>query len=215
MDKFLLSFTLYMSFSLLLLAFTLGGPIAAHLGYSDVARGLYIAGEPLCHQWIYRSFCIFNASGTWSVGECIPHDYNGTAIVRTVFTPASHAWDGVFSYSVSQIGRNRAEMVQRDGMIGYKFVVCSRDTALYIGMVFAGLAFLYIRRLIPETPSLLFLFVGLIPMGLDGTAQLLGMWESTNLIRGLTGFIAGAFIGFYLVSLLSDILQKHNLRRKD
>ncbi|MCX8199971.1 MAG: DUF2085 domain-containing protein [Candidatus Micrarchaeota archaeon] len=214
MEKFWIGFTAYMVLSLFLVAFAFGGPIAAHLGYADVAKGLYTAGAPLCHQWVYRSYCIFSTGSAWLLEECIPHSHNGTVTVRTMFTPASHAWDGIFSYSTSQLGRNRGEMVERDGMVGYKLVVCSRDTAIYLGMVFAGIAFLYIRRHIRETPSLWLLLIGLMPMGIDGTGQLLGLWESTNTIRSLTGFVAGAFVGFYLISLLSDIIAKYDSRRE-
>jgi len=207
------AFALYMFFSILLFAFTLGGPIAALLGLDDVASGIYNAGKPFCHQWIYRSYCIFNATNGWIVEDCIPADYNGTAIVHTKYTLASHAWDGVFAYSIAQVGRNRAEVVERDGMTGYKFVVCSRDSAMYFGMVFAGFAFLYLRRRIKETPSLLFLILGMIPMGIDGTGQLFGLWESTNMMRAITGFIAGAVIGFYLLSLLTEIMVKVDRRK--
>ena len=208
MDGWKIGFGIYMIFSLLLVAFTVSGPVAALMGWNDAASGFYRAGEPLCHQWVYRSYCIFDTGKGWMVDDCIPANYNGTIIETTKFTPASHSWDGVFKYSTVQIGRNRAEMVERDGMVGYKMVACARDTAIYVGMLFAGFAFLYLRRFIKETPTLWFLLIGLIPMGIDGTAQLFGFWESSNPMRFATGFLAGAFIGFYLVSLLSDVLTR-------
>lgn len=207
------AFFIYMLFSLLLVAFAIGGPIAALIGWEEAASGLYMAGEPLCHQWVYRSYCIFDTGKGWVVDDCIPHN-DSAVTVATRFTYSSRAWDGVFKYSTAQIGRNRAEMVERDGMVGYKLVVCARDTAIYIGMAVAGIAFLFLRRHIKETPSLWLLLIGITPMVIDGTGQLFGYWESTNAIRGLTGLLAGLFIGFYLISLLADIITASERREK-
>ena len=46
-------------------------------------------------------------------------------------------------------------------------------------------------------------------MGLDGVGQLLGLWESTNLMRFITGFIAGIGIGYFLYAIFVDISKKN------
>jgi len=38
--------------------------------------------------------------------------------------------------------------------------------------------------------------------------QLFGLWESTNLMRLITGLIAGTGIGYFLYAILIDITKK-------
>ncbi len=206
------AFIIYMFFSLVFFIIVVGAPVSALLGWDDVASGLYNAAVPFCHQWDYRSWCIFNASTGWIVEDCIPHNYSGVVMQETKFTVASHYWDGPFTYSRSQAGRNRAEHIIRDSMDGYKMAMCARDTAMYFGLVFAGILFLFVHNYVRRAPPIIYFFISIIPLGIDGTGQLLNLWESTNLIRGITGFIVGAVIGFYIIVLLTEIFN--NSRKK-
>lgn len=80
---------------------------------------------------------------------------------------------------------------------GNQMPICARCTAIYVGLALGILFFVFFYVDIKWWMIVL----AILPMGIDGTAQtILGLYESTNLIRVLTGlpagFIAGAMIGF-------------------
>ena len=107
------------------------------------------------------------------------------------------------------MGSHRAERIDYDdGTYAYKFGVCARDTAIFLGLLFAPLIYFLLKSKIKSTPHILIAFLFLVPMGLDGVGQLIGLWESTNLIRLITGLIAGAGIGYFLYAILVDINKK-------
>ena len=59
-----------------------------------------------------------------------------------------------------------------------------------------------------------FLFViiiGIVPIGIDGVGQLLGFWESTYIIRLITGLLAGIVSGIAL-GLIIDELKTLKIR---
>lgn len=198
----------YIVFTLVFMLPTIGAPVAALTGNDALAAALYSAAAPLCHQWIYRSHCIFSTQSGWVIDDCIPAGHEGRVVIATKYTPATHAYDGVFEYSRQQVGHNRAEYVERDGMAGYKLAVCTRDAAMYLGMLTAALLFALIHTRIRGVPHIGYLLLGLVPMGIDGTAQLFGLWESTQLSRILTGAIAGLTVGLYIVLLLNEMFAQ-------
>jgi uncharacterized membrane protein len=50
----------------------------------------------------------------------------------------------------------------------------------------------------PMRPRVRYLLVAAVPLILDGGTQLIGLRESTNLIRAITGFLFGSAMAFYL-----------------
>lgn len=148
-----------------------------------------------CHQKISRSLCLFQGPDGYFVADCIPQ--YGTYIPDD-------------SAQVSTV---------REGAVGYKFPVCARDVAIYLAMLLAGVAYPFRYRLNEkEMPDPLYLIVALIPIGLDGGLQLIsnmgialpliGMYESTNFLRIVTGLIAGAVVPFYLLPMLNRVVEK-------
>ncbi|MCE5258224.1 MAG: DUF2085 domain-containing protein [Chloroflexi bacterium] len=73
--------------------------------------------------------------------------------------------------------------------IGFKIAVCERDTAIYGSMFLAGLAFNFVRKLKP-IPIKLFIVL-ILPMAIDGTGALAGLWTSTWASRVVTGTLFG------------------------
>jgi hypothetical protein len=47
--------------------------------------------------------------------------------------------------------------------------------------------------------------VALVPIGIDGVGQLLGYWESTNLMRFITGGLCGLIVGIALGFMLREM----------
>jgi uncharacterized membrane protein len=88
---------------------------------------------------------------------------------------------------------------------GNEMPFCARDVAIYTLMAI-GLAITVFPRM-PYHDRITdikwpWIVVGLVPIGIDGTGQLLDFWESTNPLRfltgGLCGFVVGIALGFML-----------------
>lgn len=92
------------------------------------------------------------------------------------------------------------QLPQRSFFIfGEQMPVCSRDASLFFGVL---LAFVLSAAKLPsflKKPHLSVLSV--ILLGIDGVLQLIGVWESTNLIRAFTGFFAGFVITLYVIEV--------------
>lgn len=80
---------------------------------------------------------------------------------------------------------------------------CARDTGIFLGLV---LGFMYASRkkIILTLPLVI---ATLLPIGLDGTIQLLTDYESTNPKRLITGLIAGVVTGI-AIKIIADSLDK-------
>ena len=80
---------------------------------------------------------------------------------------------------------------------------CARDTGIFLGLV---LGFMYASRkkIILTLPLVI---ATLLPIGLDGTIQLLTDYESTNPKRLITGLIAGVATGI-AIKIIADSLDK-------
>jgi uncharacterized membrane protein len=77
---------------------------------------------------------------------------------------------------------------------GNEMPYCSRDLGIFIGMMLGALFGLYIVLDL----KVWYIIGGLAPLGVDGVGQLLGLWESTNPVRLLTGGLAGFITGIAL-----------------
>ena len=80
---------------------------------------------------------------------------------------------------------------------------CARDTGIFLGLV---LGFMYASRkkIVLTLPLVI---ATLLPIGLDGTIQLLTDYESTNPRRLITGLIAGLITGI-AIKIIADSLDK-------
>lgn len=102
----------------------------------------------------------------------------------------------------------------KNGQVGYKLPICARDVGLYAGMLISAIIYPKIRKL-KETrvyPPIFFV-LALVPMGIDGTTQLISefgflpfVYESTNLVRIITGLIAGLVATFYALPIIMGYL---------
>lgn len=107
----------------------------------------------------------------------------------------------------------RAYEVQKGGMVGYPLPVCARDVGIYAAALLGGILMFFLKKTdCNAVPNPLWFIIALIPIGLDGGTQLIGLRESTNFLRLLTGGIAGFAFSFYVVPLLNKAFP--NLRGK-
>lgn len=56
-----------------------------------------------------------------------------------------------------------------------------------------------------KTPNRWYLILALIPMGIDGTTQLIGLRESFNELRFITGFLGGFVSLFYILPIFINV----------
>ena len=80
---------------------------------------------------------------------------------------------------------------------------CARDTGIFLGLVI-GFMYASRKRTVLTLPLVI---AALIPIGLDGTIQLLTDYESTNPKRLITGLIAGVVTGV-AIKIIADSLDK-------
>lgn len=91
----------------------------------------------------------------------------------------------------------------------YKFPVCARDLPLYLAAFLGGIAVYFTRwRDSRKPPNPLYFVIALIPIAFDGGTQFVGLRESTNELRAITGIIAGFAFSFYFIPMLNAILLK-------
>jgi uncharacterized membrane protein len=149
----------------LTLALFIGLPLLApalmEAGHERWGEAIHTLFYVTCHQLPERSYFLFGPAWTYSRAELIA--LAGEAV------------------PLRFIGNE---------LVGYKMAVCERCTAIYGGWLVWGLLFGLARnRLRPLSVRGAILL--LVPMGVDGLGQLVGLWESTWLTRTLTGLLFG------------------------
>jgi uncharacterized membrane protein len=95
---------------------------------------------------------------------------------------------------------------------GNEMPFCARCTAIWLGLA-VGLGVMVFFTIRLDEKFLLIILFSLAPIGVDGVGQLLGFWESTNLIRFLTGLLAGGVCGVAIGVIIDEVtpfrLQSH------
>jgi uncharacterized membrane protein len=104
---------------------------------------------------------------------------------------------------------------------GLLFSVCSRDTGLYMGLVLSvAVAFVLHARMkvkpgdVPHTRALIVCLLMLLPMAFDGGTSYLGLRETNNVIRYVTGLLAGMGVGTLLAPVLMDLRKDADTYKK-
>lgn len=86
-------------------------------------------------------------------------------------------------------------------LFGQYMPICTRDTGVVVGVFFACLLSFRSSKLPRILKSGVLAILSIVPLGIDGTMQLLGFWESTNPVRFVTGLIPGFFISYYAINV--------------
>ncbi|MEM4554608.1 MAG: DUF2085 domain-containing protein [Candidatus Anstonellaceae archaeon] len=148
-----------------------------------IAKDMYMAFSPTCHQLTSRSLCLFkhDLDGTFSIGDCLPVSTFSPSKVEVVFYPDKTA---------------------------FKFPVCSRDMAIYFFMLLAVLLLPVFQKIeTTKLPPKLVLIAAAVPIAIDGVGQLFALWESTNLVRIATGGLIGFVMPFYILPIANTIYE--------
>jgi uncharacterized membrane protein len=180
-------------------------PVFKKVGWNGPAEVVYKIYSPLCHQWAFRSFFLFGEQPYY------PHAAAKVPGILT-FEQVSGITD------LNDPSRLGARAFQGDPTLGYKVAFCERDVAIWGAMALFGLVFAVTRRRIPKIHWIVWILVGLVPIGLDGFSQLfsqipsafiqsfLPYRESTPFLRTLTGFIFGFMTAWFMFPLIEETM---------
>jgi uncharacterized membrane protein len=98
---------------------------------------------------------------------------------------------------------------------GHPLAVCSRCFGVYFGL-FAGLSVYPSWRKIEEVEPLarFWLFLSIVPIGIDWSLSVFGIWENTHLSRFITGLILGVACATFIIPALVEIKRNMSAKRR-
>ncbi|MEP7211945.1 MAG: DUF2085 domain-containing protein [Acidobacteriota bacterium] len=99
-------------------------------------------------------------------------------------------------------------------LAGFQLAVCSRCFGVYFGLL-AGILVYPLWRPIDEIEPLprIWLFLSMIPIGVDWSLTVFGIWENTHLSRFVTGTLLGFACATYIVPAIVEITRNFTIRR--
>lgn len=83
---------------------------------------------------------------------------------------------------------------------------CTRCTAIWLGITI-GVGFMLFYKIPLDEKFFYLMIIGVIPIGIDGGGQLIGLWESTNVTRVATGLLIGIISGLAIVIIIDEIKE--------
>lgn len=187
-------------------------PTLMHLGLRGPANVLYTIYSPMCHQFAFRSVFLYGEQTFYprEIADTNLRPYEAYSedieSLPNIDDPTSFEPELIWS----------ARGFRGNEQMGYKTTLCARDVAIYLALFGGGLIYAVVRRRLRPVPFLLYIFIGLGPIGLDGFSQLLSyspfnFWEvreTEPFFRVTTGAIFGlmnAWLGFpYLDRSMQD-----------
>jgi len=94
-------------------------------------------------------------------------------------------------------------------LFGFPLAVCARCAGIYAGFL-GGMILYPLKRKFSAVrlPSLpLFLAVS-TPIVFDTAANVLGLWETSNVVRSATGFLWGLILPFYFLTGIAELAMR-------
>lgn len=97
----------------------------------------------------------------------------------------------------------------------HQFAVCARCFGVYFGLFFGFVIYPLIRKVEEIEPLPRFwLFLALIPIGIDWTLGILGVWENTHWSRFITGMILGVACAVFIVPSLVELFRLLTMKKR-
>lgn len=113
-----------------------------------------------------------------------------------------------FSYLCHQLSERSFHLHE------HQFAVCARCFGVYFGLFFGFIIYPIIKKVEEIEPFPRFwLFLALIPIGIDWTLGILGIWENTHWSRFITGTILGVACAVFIVPSLVELVRLLTLKR--
>jgi uncharacterized membrane protein len=162
-------------------------PIFMNAGYELPAKAIYTLYRPACHQRPERSYFIGGPDFAYSPEELAAAGVDLDPFAR-------------------DIGNEN---------VGWKVAFCERDVAIYGAIFLTGLGYGLVRKRLKGWRMPFRYFIPfLVPMAIDGVLQLFGFYESTWLLRSITGTVFGVgavlFAYPYVEEGFADVRQTIN-----
>lgn len=203
-------------------ALPFAAPTLMAAGLRGPGQLLYTLYSPFCHQFAFRSFFLYGEQAAY------PREISGTdARPFEAYAIESDAFVELFAEEAritpEQVTRADLDLFsvplqfasrrfQGDEQFGYKVTLCERDIAIYLAILIGAILFRRLRHRLRPVPILIYIILGLGPIGIDGFSQLLGyppfnLWpprETLPIFRVTTGFIFGlmnVWLGFPYLEL--------------
>ena len=145
----------------------------------------------------------------WMMTASVVLVWVGAIVVAPLLVPsgASTSIYSFFSYICHQIPDRSLHIA------GHQMAVCSRCFGVYLGLLIGIVVYPLWRGVDENEPiSRVWLFASLIPITVDWSLTIFGIWENTHLTRFVTGFILGFACATFIVPAVVDI--RRNLSRK-
>jgi uncharacterized membrane protein len=173
-------------------------PTFMKMGWDSAAKAVYTIYKPLCHQFAFRSWFLFGEQPVYPLASA-PLSYSikyEDLVGHTHLDPLeARNYNGTESF-------------------GYKVALCERDIALWGSLLVTGIIFSLTGRRWKRIPFLLWIFLGVLPILLDGGSQFLNSLfpffparESTPLLRSLTGILFGTLTGMMVFPLIEESMN--------
>ena len=94
---------------------------------------------------------------------------------------------------------------------GNQLPFCSRCTAIWLGLAI-GLGFIVFYKIKLNEKFLFLIIIGIVPIGIDGVGQFFGLWESTNIIRLITGLLIGIVCGITIALIIDELMDLRKIK---
>ena len=123
-------------------------------------------------------------------------------------TSASSPLYHFFSYICHQMPERSLHLAN------FQLAVCSRCFGVYFGLL-AGFLVYPLWRRVDEIEPLprIWLFLSMIPIGVDWSLTVFGIWENTHLSRFVTGTLLGFACATFIVPAIVEITRNFTVRR--
>jgi uncharacterized membrane protein len=197
-------------FMLLYFGLPLLAPTLMKAGATLPANVIYTIYKPLCHQFGFRSFYLFGEQPYYPLAEA------GITGVKT-FEQVTGFQD---LDNPAALSRFQARQFTGNETVGYKMALCERDMAIYGAIVLFGLVYAATGRRIKPLHWVLWILIGMAPIGLDGFSQLFSQmnwpWlasivpyrESTPFLRVLTGGLFGLTTAWFAYPYMEESMAE-------
>jgi uncharacterized membrane protein len=177
-------------------------PVLMKTGAVTPARFIYRAYGYVCHQFAFRSWFLFGEQAAYPRSEAL--------------VPGLISYQQATGLIGSDILSARA-FVGND-QLGYKVALCERDVAIYGGILLFGLFFAVFRSKVKSIHWLVWILVGILPIGLDCLSQLISQLpiilipyrESTPFFRTTTGILFGLLTAWFSYPYVEESMKENH-----
>jgi uncharacterized membrane protein len=174
-------------------------PVFMNAGMKVPATIIYTIYKPLCHQFGFRSFFLFGEQTYYPLKEANisgVQTFDAVTGFQDLHNPTAYS-------------RFEARQYVGNATVGYKMALCERDMGIYSAIFLFGIIYALTGRRLKPIHWIVWVLIGMGPIGLDGFSQLFSQmdwpWlasvlpyrESTPVFRVLTGALFGFMTAWF------------------